>query len=489
MAGRSGGSRPTGRGSRCPRTRKRSPGRAPFIATSTAQYFSTSGRNSMASTFEIAQASIVPSMFIGLGGTGSRIVDRIATRAAGLPHWESHLRALTQFVCLDTSSSDLKLLRKIPEPNRLLISAFDKQRAVANYRESNNMKALQWLDRAYTPRPGVTDGAGQIRVESRLGFHFNSPTIREKIDELTRMTLKADNPFRQTNPAQFFVYIFSGLGGGTGSGSFLPMTYLIQNVARSIQWEPRVLGYLVLSTLLTKKVAPDLHQDIHANSYAALKELEHLTKLDYPETNVERPQGEPFVFWNDEREQGLPVVRNRPFYLSLLIDRADHLELPDLEPLVGDAAFLQVFTPILGRVSAEVDNYDKHLQNLTNTPGKLKSVSRGYTKHFGAFGVAALVLPAYELLQYCAMRFAAEALRQQITFGSSNASKAIDAKLADLRVDYDDPKFARMSEGERQAAINRAFILSMQAMASEDEKDGLLEGVWYKLVEDVDTGK
>jgi hypothetical protein len=416
-------------------------------------------------------------------------VDRIATRAAGLPHWESHLKALTQFVCLDTSSSDLKLLKKVSESNRLLISAFDKQRAVMNYRESNNMKALQWLDRGYMPRPGVTDGAGQIRVESRLGYHFNSPSIREKLDELIRNTLRADNPFRQNKPAQVFIYLYCGLGGGTGSGSFLPVSYLLQSIVRGMQWEPRILSYLVLSTLLTKKVAPDLHQDIHANSYAALKELEHLTKLDYPETQVDRPGGEQFVYINDEKEQSLPTVRNRPFYLSLIVDRADHLELPDLEPLVGDASFLQVFSPILGRISAEVDNYDKHLQELTRSAGKLRGVGRGYTKHFGAFGVAALVLPAFELLEYCAHRFAAEALRQQITFGSSEASKAINAKLADLRVNYDDPKFARLSENERQAAINRSFVLSMQAMASEDEKDGLLEGVWYKLVEDVDTGR
>ncbi len=440
-------------------------------------------------TVQITQASIVPSIFIGLGGTGSRIVDRIATRAMGLPHWESHLSSLTQFVSIDTSSSDQKLLNKIPEANRILISAFDKQRAVQNYRDSGNVKALHWLDGNYTPRPGVTDGAGQIRVESRLGFHYNSPTIRHKLEELIRIALTADNSFRQINPAQFFIYIYCGLGGGTGSGSFLPMSYLVQDIVTRLQWEPRVLGYCVLSTLMTKKVQPDLHPNIHANTYAALKELEHLTKLDYPETKVDRPQGEEFVFWNDENAQGLPLVRKRPFHLTFILDRATHLEIPDLEGAVGDASFLQVFSPVLGRVSAEVDNYDQHLQELTREPGKYRGVSRGYTKHFGAFGVAALVLPAFELLEYCALLFAAEALRQQITFGSSDGAAAIDAKLADLRVNYDDPKFSRLSESERQSTINRSFLLSMQALASEDEKDGLLEGIWYKLVEDVDSGK
>src|SRR3974390_30538 len=98
---------------------------------------------------QITQASIVPSMFIGLGGTGSRIVDRIATRAYALPYWDSHLKSLTQFVCIDTNPKGLPILRKVPPTNRILISAFNKQRAVENYRDSNNKKALQWLDRNY----------------------------------------------------------------------------------------------------------------------------------------------------------------------------------------------------------------------------------------------------------------------------------------------------------------------------------------------------
>ena len=91
-----------------------------------------------------------------------------------------------------------------------------------------------------------------------------------------RYTLDANNNWRQNNPRYYYVYMYCSLAGGTGSGSFLPVPYLIQDLLMRQGWQPRVIGNLVLSTLLTKKVAPDLHPNIHANTYAALKELEHM---------------------------------------------------------------------------------------------------------------------------------------------------------------------------------------------------------------------
>ena len=71
-------------------------------------------------------------------------------------------------------------------------------------------------------------------------------------------------------------------------------------------------------------------------------------------------------------------------------------------------------------MASEYDNYEQHNQSLTHLPGDNKNVGQGYTKNFGAFGTAALVLPAEDLLEYCALRFAAEALRRQITFGAGS---------------------------------------------------------------------
>ncbi len=103
--------------------------------------------------YRSGQGTIIPRLFIGLGGVGSRIVDRIAGRTAYLPNWESQLRPLTNFISIDTNELDQHKLKHVPDGNRLNIAAFDKAKAIEYLRRSKDPQALQWLDRGYQPRP------------------------------------------------------------------------------------------------------------------------------------------------------------------------------------------------------------------------------------------------------------------------------------------------------------------------------------------------
>lgn len=438
-----------------------------------------------------AQGSIIPSLFLGVGGTGSRIVDRIATRAQRLPLWESQLQPLTHFVTLDTNELDQHKLKAVPAGNRLNIAAFDKAKAIENYRRSKDPQALQWLDRAYQPRPGFKPGAGQIRVESRLGFFYYSAEIRQRLRQIVVESLRPGITWRQSSPPKYNVYLFCTLAGGTGSGSFLPLAYLVEEVIREQEWQPRVVGNLLLSTLMIDKVGPELHPDIHANTYAALKELEHLTKLDYPQVKREGRTHEDFVYCRDENRREVQRVRSRPFFIAFLFDRPPHLGLPDVQAAIADAAFLQVFTPIMDNLASELDNYEKHLEELTRFPGDLKNVGLGYCKNYGAYGAVALVLPGADLLEYSALRFAAQALRTQITFGIDRRDSSDERarELAKLAVAYDDPKFRNMSDEGRERAIQASFVHSVQALARYDQRDELLDGYWLRLQESVDLGR
>ncbi len=287
------------------------------------------------------------------------------------------------------------------------------------------------------------------------------------------------------------MYLFCTLAGGTGSGSFLSVAYLINALLGEQGWQPRVIGNLLLSTLMLDQVGPELHPDIHANTYAALKELEHLTKLDYKQVKDEGRVSDQFVYCRDENNRAVQNVATRPFFLSFVFDRPAHLGLPNPETAIADAAFLQIFTPIIDNLAGELDNYEKNLEGLTRFPGDLKNVGLGYTKNFGAFGAAALVLPGHDFLEYAVARFAAQAIRSQITFGADPANPGDDRAraLARLAVDYSDPKFLNMSDEGRERTINQSFLSSVQEMARQDERQELLEGYWYRLAESVDQGR
>ena len=102
-----------------------------------------------------AQGTISPTFFIGLGGVGSRIVDRIAARARSLPNWTEQLEPLTAFVSIDTNDLDQDALRVIPRGNRINIASFDKQKVVQDLRRSEDPQASQWLPGNYFPEPPV----------------------------------------------------------------------------------------------------------------------------------------------------------------------------------------------------------------------------------------------------------------------------------------------------------------------------------------------
>jgi hypothetical protein len=144
----------------------------------------------------------------------------------------------------------------------------------------------------------------------------------------------------------------------------------------------------------------------------------------------------------------------------------------------------------MDNLAGELDNYEKNLEGLTRYPGALRDLGEGYTKNFGAFGAAAMVLPGEDLLEYCALRFAAQAVRSQITFGVDRAAATDDRAraLARLAVDYADPSFQRMADEGREKVINDSFAASVQELKRQDANEELLDGYWYRLAEAVDEG-
>ena len=65
-----------------------------------------------------------PTLFVGLGGNGGKIINQLAGRLRRHPHWD-RIKALTHFLAIDTNKGDLDTLRDVSPDCRFLISNFD----------------------------------------------------------------------------------------------------------------------------------------------------------------------------------------------------------------------------------------------------------------------------------------------------------------------------------------------------------------------------
>lgn len=409
-----------------------------------------------------------PTLFIGLGGSGSKIVNAIAGKLRRHPNW-ARFRDLIHVLCIDTNKADLGAQKNVPESNRFLVSAFDRRSYVQRKRGKQELPedkmVTQWVHPGYQFRDAQGAGAGQIRVESRLGLYYNLEEDRAGILRALKRILdsqtRPDNPFRDNEDRVVNVLIYASVAGGTGSGGFLPMAYLVQDLIRDHGWgRANVVGTLLLPAVFTADVEQALHADINANGYAALKELEYVTKLGY--------EGGPGTldhveFHYDPTHPERHSISGRPFSLCYLVDKPAEIAVERYTNAISDSAFLQVFSPIIGSQAGEYDNYDKHQ----------KSLALGHCAvHYGSFGAALLIFPRADILQYSVLRYVSRVLDTYLVFGRDEA----------FRVPYSDPKFQRLARTEQDRIVDEKFhqYIDHQARLEEDRQE---KGLYSAIVE------
>ncbi len=405
----------------------------------------------------LAGEKFQPALFVGLGGNGGKIVNQLAGRLKRHPNWD-RIAPTTHFLVIDTNKHDLDDQREVRPDCRFLVSNFDARTYVERKQGKHELDEdellTQWWPEDYVPRPGMSPGAGQIRIESRLKLYYNLEEdrigLRRKVSAMLDEMTGRENPWRDNEDRAVRIYIYCSLAGGTGSGGFLPMAYLLRQWVVDHGWgRPNVVGMLSLPTTFLSKVRAELHKDIAANGYAALKELEYLTRiLGYSQG----PDELEFHYDPGTLDKRRTIVRGRPFSICYLIDRPEKLAIEKYEHAVADASYLQIFSPLLGAQAGEYDNYEKHQRTLAQGH---------FAVNYGAFGTALLHLPRKDVLRYSSMRFVAKALQDWLCFGGDHP---------DFRVPYGDPAFQRLAEEEKSRRIDDAFERYVVHRARQEEQ-------------------
>lgn len=214
----------------------------------------------------------VPTLLIGIGGTGIESVLTLKRKVESNYHPEN--AAKLEYLLIDTDI--LAEEENVNKEDTIIIQSADTA-MLLHERKSNSglmpKEIKSWLDPEISPFK-VMNGAAGIRQAGRLILFLNA----QKVYAALAKKIKKISIGYDLSKTRIDVYIFTGIGGGTGSGMFVDISYLVRYICSNTELH----GIIFMPDVSCMK--PGLRDvtksNIRRNGFAALKEIEHLMMLD-----------------------------------------------------------------------------------------------------------------------------------------------------------------------------------------------------------------
>ncbi len=391
---------------------------------------------------------VAPTLFVGVGGIGSKIVKKVAERSIN-----DDVDAV-RFVVMDTDVNDLERLERGVAITAVQTSS---PRSVRDYLEDDARAKNDWFPvNNIISDKTVSEGAGQVRAISRLALNatIKNGNINKLYNAVDELFLKNGNDKNQAVK----VVIVSTAAGGTGSGIAMVAGMLIRHYLKQKYPESAAVirGFLLLPGVLDT-VIPNRseRESLRRNGYATIKEI-----------NAFMMKGSGF-FESERRLQrykdlhvtipasggGYEDIDNLPFDFCFLLDRIDGVQrsMKGLDQYIDYAAhslYEQNIGYMRSEASSKEDNVIKEFTDMEKL-GRCR---------FGGVGASIVRYPYKEICEYIALDWT-----QKLLFGKVDDSLTDDqrdALIARTWLRYD-----AAYERER-----KAFENDMNASANDEPK-------------------
>ena len=338
-----------------------------------------------------------PTLIIGLGGIGSRIVENIYKQYKASSPKEIDL-ANVKFLCLDTDRGDVKNRKEgLPEGSVVKTSS-DLSDTIGGYigRIQQKTTVRDWFDtKSFELLSMPLDkGAAQVRMASRLALMSAITEGKLKAIDNSINQLMATDPKRHKGNI-IDTYIICSLAGGTGAGSFLQTAYYVKNAMMERGANaPEITGFFLLADVLCNDsdtgFSTAQKENVRSNTYACLKELIAFC-TNNPQENLKPLE---FEYRLGQRDKKLPV-NMKPYDTCYLVDyEGDGSNLgkeEKYENQVASFVFLTAFRPTGDKLRS--DGVNDQRQKIQAEPG---------TRIYAGLGVSKLVYPVDDLFAYFA---------------------------------------------------------------------------------------
>lgn len=432
---------------------------------------------------------IAPTLLVGLGGTGSKIICRVADKVT--KEQRQHLG----FAIFDT---DINELREIQRANPFVHSIQTSTKlSVGEYLNIDTHARDSWFPvNAILNSKTLTEGAGQVRAISRLAFDTalragKLEPLHEAIQELYK--LETDGTEQALR-----VIIVSSLAGGTGSGLILPVALYIQNYLKTHfrQSGNITRGFFILPEVFEEVIVGEAERNsLKANAYATLRELDaFLMKGDA--TLPKRFEKSVSMEFPRVSSSGYDEYRVRPYDFCFLFDaqNAEGRKLNSFDQYLNHAAnciYAQSIGPMNKRSNSSEDNTIRRLCE-----------ERGRNRYAGA-GSSMLVYPVDDVKEYIALNWAKECVstrwmsldnmfKDLVKRNALQRAKGIGVKDADPMAHYIDTVETQAMNKEpfAQSIVNSCVVYGIDGFTKESEKwDEYVFALKEKIKVEISSGQ
>lgn len=247
-----------------------------------------------------------PVLFVGLGGTGVdavlRIKNEVQTRMPLPKNSDGKIIAKSPaniaFMAIDTDVSVQKKTFGVAGFDRngdelINISVDGLPKVIHDIVEKHlNDREWTWYDKELTANGGL-DGANGVRQIGRFMLFHNINNVCARFTAVLQRILTA----AKGNSLKIFV--LTGIGGGTGSGTFLDVAYILRKIGGDLTPNVQLHGF-IFTPDLNKRNGGD-ETSLYRNGFASLKELDYWMSASEHEQLFEQCYNNNFVVKSHDR--------------------------------------------------------------------------------------------------------------------------------------------------------------------------------------------
>jgi len=332
-------------------------------------------------------------IFIGLGGSGIRVVTRIKEKYNRfLFTREKILKGEVLFHGFDIDNPNIDVRESIdftqvsvPDPKDVIDTHMRKEEIFR-----------KWWPEGYYPENALVPGnaAGRHRFNGRLIFWHNFRIISGALEHLLNKASKVEVE-TGGKPAAHRIFLINSLGGGTGAGMFIDLGFLLRESISSLE-NFRLYSFLINGSIWEAAG----FTDSETIAFGALTELERW---------MEKPQDYEMKFFDSKLPSKLPRGFDRLFDMVFLIDMRN-LEgrvfiakgTKTLQEQYMEFSSWLLYTLSLREIANEFQNVEAVFNLLDEKEMRRKT---GRALRYGSAAVSVITVPYDQIIDWLTGQF------------------------------------------------------------------------------------